>query len=98
MSDPCQDDAQIQALQARIQEQADLIAPTDEFCMSMDAHMKLTPYWDRRSVVQWLQTANEHAVLSHYPKGFEQYYEHVSGLSIPTNCIQVRGHEPVSLY
>ena len=71
-------------------QQADLIAPTDEFCMSMDAHMKLTPYWDRRSVVQWLQTANEHAVLSHYPKGFEQYYEHVSGLSIPTNCIQVR--------
>ena len=45
----------------------ELVRREDDFCMQIDAHCVFARGWDRRMLLEWGATRNEHAVLSTYP-------------------------------
>jgi len=59
--------------------QAELVLPTDNFCMQIDAHTVVIQDWDLRMLAEWGATNNEYAVLTAYPTNFKDLYENSNG-------------------
>jgi hypothetical protein len=47
--------------------QAELVKPSDDFCMQIDAHTHTVQDWDVKMLGEWAMTQNEYAILTTYP-------------------------------
>ena len=55
--------------------QRELVEPSDDFCVQIDAHTEGIDGWDNRFLNEWGATNNEFAVLSTYPTNIDDLHK-----------------------
>lgn len=55
--------------------QRELVEPSDDFCVQIDAHTEGIEGWDNKFLNEWGATNNEFAVLSTYPTNIDDLYK-----------------------